>query len=87
MEKMISQINEPEARPDNEQKEEPVRLEEAFAELDKIVAALEREDGSLEDSFEAYRRGMELVKKCEAQIDLVEKQVMQLSEDGEISEF
>ena len=87
MEKIKSQINEPEAGPDNGQEEKPLRLEEAFAQLDEIVAALEREDGSLEDSFEAYKRGMELVKKCEAQIDLVEKQVMQLSEDGEISEF
>ena len=75
------------AAADDAQDQEPVRLEEALEELDGIIAALEKENGPLEEAFAAYKRGMELVKKCEAQIDLVEKQVMQLSEDGEISPF
>lgn len=58
------------------------KLEEAFDELEAIIEKLEDEDISLEASFNEYKKGMELIKKCNASIDKVEKQVLVL-ENGE----
>ncbi len=64
-----------------------LNLEEAFERLEKTVAALEQEDISLEESFQIYKDGMELLKKCNQAIDQVEKKVLVLNEDGETHEF
>lgn len=69
------------------QEEEKLDLEEAFARLEEIVGTLEQEDISLEQSFQTYKEGMELLKKCNQAIDQVEKQVLILNEDGEWDEF
>ena len=58
-------------------------LEEAFDEMNKIIASLEAEDVSLEDSFRLYKDGMELLKYCNQSIDRVEKQLMILEEGTE----
>lgn len=62
-------------------------LEKAFDQLEKAVEALEQEDISLEESFQVYKNGMELLKQCNQAIDQVEKQVLVLNEDGECHEF
>ena len=64
-----------------------LKLEEAFEMLEETVAALEREDISLEESFQIYKNGMELLKKCNNSIDMVEKKVLVLNENGETNEF
>ena len=40
------------------EKEEKFSLEEAFLKLEETVAALEREDITLEQSFKEYQQGM-----------------------------
>ena len=62
-------------------------LEEKFAKLEETVTRLEAEDISWEESFRIYKEGMELLKKCNADIDKVEKQVMQLNGEGVLEEF
>lgn len=62
-------------------------LEGAFSQLEAVIAKLEAEDISLEESFQAYREGMELLQFCNASIDAVEKKVLKLNEDGELDEF
>ena len=69
------------------QEEEKLNLEEAFAKLEEIVGDLEQEDISLEQSFQTYLAGMELLKRCNQAIDQVEKQVLVLNENGEWDEF
>ena len=44
---------------------------------------LEDPSTPLEASFEAYQKGMQLLKECEKRIDLVEKKVILLGEEGE----
>ncbi len=66
---------------------EEIKLEEAFEKLEKTVSTLEREDISLEESFQIYQQGMELLKQCNQAIDQVEKKVLVLNEDGETHEF
>ncbi len=70
-----------------EQGEKELELERAFEMLEETVSALEQEDISLEESFQIYKQGMELLKKCNQAIDQVEKKVMALNEDGETYEF
>ncbi len=70
-----------------EKKEETFSLEEAFMKLEETVAALEREDITLEQSFAEYQKGMELLKRCNETIDKVEKKVLVLNENGEMDEF
>lgn len=62
-------------------------LEELFEDLDQVVSKLEGEDISLEESFQLYQRGMEMLKECNETIDTVEKKVQMLDEDGETHEF
>jgi exodeoxyribonuclease VII small subunit len=62
-------------------------LETVFEELDGIVANLEKEDVSLEESFQLYHKGMDLLKVCNEKIDAVEKKMMILDDNGEQHEF
>ena len=70
-----------------EKKQPDITIEEAFLKLDETIARLESEDISLEESFQIYKNGMELLKKCNQSIDMVEKRVLVLNEDGETNEF
>ncbi len=69
------------------QKEKEQTLEEAFKRLDEIAGRLEQKDLSLEESFQLYKEGMELLKTCSGRIDQVEKKMMQISSDGTLREF
>lgn len=62
-------------------------LEETFALLDEKIAQLENSEISLEDSFRVYKEGMELLRECSAKIDTVEKKMLQINQDGTITEF
>ena len=62
-------------------------LEENFARLEELIGELERDDIPLEEAFAAYSAGMAVLKQCNDQIDKVEKQVLKLTEEGELEEF
>lgn len=62
-------------------------IEETFEALDVIVEQLESGEASLEEAFLNYQKGMELLKECSGKIDMVEKKMLQLNENGELSEF
>ena len=70
----------------NEMQAEPT-LEEAFEALHETLKSLENHDISLEESFQKYQQGMELLKKCNDKIDAVEKKMLVLNENGETDEF
>lgn len=62
-------------------------IEESLKELDGIVERLESREISLEESFAMYQKGMELLKQCSSKIDTVEKKMLKMNENGELSEF
>ena len=66
---------------------EELTLEQAFERLDKLVERLEDREVPLEESFQIYKEGMELLKQCSEKIDTVEKKMQQISENGELREF
>jgi exodeoxyribonuclease VII small subunit len=64
-----------------------MKLEDNFLKIEEVIERLETEDISLEDAFAAYSEGMQLLKTCNDQIDRVEKKVLKLTEDGELTEL
>ena len=62
-------------------------IEESLKELDDIVEKLESREISLVESFTMYQKGMELLKQCSGKIDKVEKKMLKINEDGDLSEF
>ena len=66
---------------------EDKNLEQVFQELDEVVRSLEQDTASLEESFQLYHKGMDLLKVCNEKIDTVEKKMMILDENGEQHEF
>ncbi len=64
----------PAARPIDE-----LSYEEAFAELESIVAALENSQQALEDSLALFERGQLLAKRCADLLDSAELRVQQVN--------
>jgi len=60
----------------------PDSFEQAMVELEQLVAKMEAGELPLEASVAAYRRGAELVRFCNVQLDRVDQQVKVL--EGEL---
>lgn len=67
--------------------EKELTMEETFEALELVMQKLESGDTSLEEAFTIYQKGVELLKQCNSKIDLVEKKMKILNENGELSEF
>lgn len=63
-----------------EKKIENLGYEEAFAELEALVAALENEEHTLEKSMSLFERGQGLSKHCARLLEEAELRVRQLSD-------
>lgn len=72
-----------EERMENQEK----TLEEAFEELEKMLDKLSDRDTALEESFQVYAEGTELLKYCNEKLDRVEKKMLVLNEEGKLDEF
>lgn len=72
---------------DGKENRQKLSLEEAFLEIEDVIARLETEEITLEESFQEYDKGMKLLKYCNEAIDKVEKKVLQLNEEGGLDEF
>lgn len=70
-----------------EQEKKEICLEEAFEELESLLEKLNDREVSLEESFALYQEGMQLLKLCNEKVDCVEKQMLQIDEEGRICEF
>jgi exodeoxyribonuclease VII small subunit len=57
-------------------------FEKALAELEKIVARMETGQLSLEESLATHKRGLELARYCQQQLDAAQQQVKVL--EGEV---
>jgi exodeoxyribonuclease VII small subunit len=57
----------------------PPRLEQALAELDRILRELEDGTTTLDDALARYERGVGLVKVCHAQLRDAEQRISQLA--------
>ena len=57
--------------------------EQALAELDRLVQAMESGQMPLDQLLDSYRRGAELLQLCHARLEAVEAQV-QIIENGQL---
>lgn len=55
--------------------------EEALAELEEIVAALEEEQNQLDDAIKLFERGQSLAARCSALLEAAELKVKQVAGD------
>lgn len=67
--------------------QEQFQLEEAFDRIEALLEKLQDKDVTLEESFGLYQEGMGLLKLCNENIDHVEKQMLQIDEEGQTHEF
>jgi exodeoxyribonuclease VII small subunit len=65
---------------------EPVRYEDAMAELERLVQAMEGGQLPLDSLLDSYRRGAQLLEFCRGRLQALEDQVKVL-EDGQLKEW
>ena len=59
-------------------------VEESFNEIENIIAEMQKEDVTLDRSFELYNQGLKLIKECNGKLDSMEKQI-KIIEEGNIN--
>ncbi|HVO71164.1 MAG TPA: exodeoxyribonuclease VII small subunit [Aggregatilineaceae bacterium] len=64
--------------------ESKLTFEQAYADLEKIVARLESGDLTLEEAVALYEQGQQLARLCGEMLDSAELRVQQVTESGEI---
>ncbi len=62
-------------------------FEAALAELESIVSQMESGDLPLEQSINAYKRGAELIARCQKSLSDAEQQVRILTEANKLAAF
>ncbi len=65
---------------------EEMNYEEAYAELETIVAKLESEQSALDESMALFERGQNLSQRCALLLENAELKVKQLSGDELVDE-
>jgi exodeoxyribonuclease VII small subunit len=66
-----------------ETKLQQMTFEEALAKLEEIVDQLESGDVPLEKAIESFQQGMQLSKLCHQKLELVERKIEQLVQEGD----
>lgn len=66
---------------ENEAKKE-LTLEDGLEKLEEITRQMEDPKLSLEERFDLYKAGMDLIKICTEKIDMVEKKLEIIQKDG-----
>lgn len=63
--------------------ENKISFEQGMQELDNLARALEKGEMSMEGSFKAYERAVELKKMLEAMLDEGDRRILALTQTGE----
>lgn len=61
-------------------------FEEALAQLEQLVDAMEQGDLSLEESLKAFEQGIKLTRECQAALEQAEQKVQLLVKEGHLPE-
>jgi exodeoxyribonuclease VII small subunit len=67
----------------SKQAEPQPSFEQSVAELEAIVASMERDDLPLEDALASYQRGVALLRQCQGTLSAAEQKIKML-EDGQL---
>ncbi len=60
---------------------EEMSLEEAFEELEEVIEQMENSDLPLEDTFNLYKKGVNLVEFCNKKIEKVECDIKKVTDN------
>ena len=55
-------------------------IEENFQNIEDIISNMQKEDITLEQSFDLYNKGLNLIKDCNSQIEKIEEQIKIINE-------
>lgn len=70
-----------------EQATQQMSFEQAINRLDEIVKELDSGKAPLEKSLQLFQEGIQLSKFCDSLLKNIEKQAMQILENGELKPF
>ena len=65
---------------------EKITLEQRFYNIEEILGQMENSEVSLNDSFELYKKGLTEIKEANQMLDMVEKEMILLSREGEVDD-
>ena len=63
-----------------------VDFESALKELETLVSRMESGELSLDESLQAFARGIELTRKCQSSLEAAELRVQTLTKDKELED-
>ena len=64
-----------------------VSLEQMFEELDAILTAMDSQETTLDQAFALYEKGMLILRRCNEKLDLVEKKMQVIAQNGALESF
>ena len=67
--------------------DQQLTFEAAMAELEQLVEKMEDGDLTLDQSLQAFERGVALTRLCQTELKNAELKVQQLTEDGELADL
>ena len=62
-------------------------LEQMFEELDAILTAMDHQETTLDQAFALYEKGMLTIRRCNEKLDLVEKKMQVIAQNGALESF
>ena len=71
----------------NTDSDEKLTFEAAMLELERLVEKMEAGDLTLEQSLQAFERGVVLTRLCQQELQQAELKVQQLNSDGGLEAF
>jgi exodeoxyribonuclease VII small subunit len=63
---------------------ENMTVEAAFEQISSIVEQLDSDEVCLEDSLKLYKQGVQLLERCGRRLDQIEKEMIVLTDEGEM---
>ena len=75
---------EPSAAPNTDESEASVNFEASLEELETLVEQMEAGDLTLDESLQAFERGITLTRQCQNALQQAQLRVQTLTEQGEL---
>ena len=70
-----------------DQQEQPIDFEASLAELETLVTQMESGDLRLDESLQAFERGIRLTRACQTALAEAELKVQMLTDSGELADL
>jgi len=64
-----------------------LNFEEALAQLQDIVTAMEKDENALREALDLFERGQALAQRCADLLEQADLKVRELSSSGELKDF